>query len=270
MSLLMLMALLLDEWLGEAKRFHPLVGFGLYVSWLESKLRLTNQSPAMFLGGIAWLLAVSPFVILCVALVWLLPPIWLYGLEVVALYFSIGQKSLKQHGRAVALPLLQGDLTSARRGVAMIVSRDTKFLDATQISKATVETVTENTHDAIIAPLFYFLVLGLPGIVVFRLANTLDAMWGYRNEQYEYFGKCSARIDDVLGFIPARITALLMLLARPQYCRQTLKSIWYTGRNWYSPNAGMVMAAGAGALNIRLGGNAVYHGKEKTDLSYWK
>jgi len=119
----------------------------------------------------------------------------------------------------------------------------------------------ENASDAIFAPLFWFIVAGVPGIVLYRLANTLDAMWGYKNKQFLYFGKFSARIGDVLNYIPARLTAMTWLVLGNY---QSAKYCWQTQANqWYSPNAGIVMAVGAGALNIKLGGNAIYDGKEK-------
>jgi adenosylcobinamide-phosphate synthase len=151
--------------------------------------------------------------------------------------------------------------------MSMIVSRDTEALSEQQLVTAVIETVTENTHDAVIGPLVFFALFGIPGAVLFRLTNTLDAMWGYRSEKYERFGKFSARMDDILGYIPARITVLLILMSRPASLNRIINSVWNTGRRWYSPNAGIVMAAGAGALNVRLGGNAVYNGHKKIRLT---
>ena len=195
------------------------------------------------------------------------PPIFQIILNISVVYLAIGQNSLKQHGIAVFKPLLDEDLEKARHATSMIVSRDTSESNEQQLAKATVETITENTNDAVIAPLFYFACFGAAGVVLFRLSNTLDAMWGYRNDKYEYFGKFSARMDDLLGYIPARITTFLFTLANPLQIRITLKSIFGNGRKWYSPNAGIVMAAGAGALNVRLGGNAIYDGNEKQRLT---
>ena len=283
MALLLVAALLMDECFAEAKRFHPLVGFGNYALFLERRLNATDTQWPFMLGCMCWCLAVVPIVLLTVVGMWLLSlyaPSWLYYVVSAAvLYFTIGQKSLKQHGQAVAKPLAdylsgksdesdkQNSLHASRYALSMIVSRDTEQATPEQIATGTIETITENTHDAVIGPLVFFVLFGAPGAVLFRLANTLDAMWGYRTERYERFGKCAARADDVLGYVPARITSLLMALSHPIHAINVFKSIFLTGRRWYSPNAGLVMAAGAGALNIRLGGDAVYQGTRKTRLT---
>jgi len=156
------------------------------------------------------------------------------------------------------------DIELARERVGWIVSRDTSELNEEEISKAAVESLLENGSDAIFATLFWFAIGGATGVLLYRLSNTLDAMWGYRNNRYLYFGRFSARIDDILNWIPARLTAL-------SYCIfgdfKTAWHCWHTqGAKWYSPNAGPVMAAGAGALGLKLGGDAVYHGKLKPRL----
>jgi len=287
MTLMLMMALILDKCLGEPRRFHPLVGFGHYALFLERKLYLSSSKSSsvlhIFSGILCWILAVLPVVLLVTFLMWAIHaylPVYVYWISnVVILYFTVGQKSLHEHGLAVYQPLssydknLQAcsskelnDLCQSRTALSMIVSRDTKEATPQQIATSTIETITENTHDAVIGPMIFFIFMGAPGAILFRLCNTLDAMWGYRTDRYEKFGKWSARADDLLGYIPARVTALLMVLASPMNIIKTIKSIWITGRAWYSPNAGLVMAAGAGALGIKLGGNAIYNGKEKGRL----
>jgi adenosylcobinamide-phosphate synthase len=206
---------------------------------------------------VAWSLAVLPWVALVGSLHaeggWLR-----LGLDVGLLYLAVGGRSLAEHARAIAVPLAAGDLAEARSKLSWIVSRDTSQLDESGVAKATVESVLENGNDAIFGALFWFALLGGPGALLFRLANTLDAMWGYRNARYLRFGWAAARIDDVLNFLPARLTALSYALlghtSRALHCWRT------QAPTWDSPNAGPVMASGAGALDLSLGGPAVYHG----------
>lgn len=267
-ALIILSALLLDALLGEVKRFHPLVLFGNFVSRCEMffyPIKHTQHSVMFCRGMLSWWVAVCvPTSILLY--LYLLCPNWLQILfSVLLLYLAIGARSLAEHGNEVAKPLLAGDIVNARQQLSRIVSRDTQDLNEAQISSATVETITENTHDAVIAPIFWFLVFGVAGVIVFRLANTLDAMWGYKNKRYEYFGKFSARIDDVLGWPSARLTVLLFVCVsvfkRPV---SGLGQIYTWAKRWYSPNAGPVMAAGAYVLNVCLGGPAPYHGVLKS------
>ncbi|WP_412852469.1 adenosylcobinamide-phosphate synthase CbiB [Ectothiorhodospira shaposhnikovii] len=249
---LLLSALLLDRLLGEPPRWHPLVGFGALVDAAERRFHRDDRRRG------AWLVAmlVIPFVLL--ALLVSLPP-WGWVAELVLLYLAIGWRSLGEHGKGIADALTQGHLDQARERVAFLVSRDTRTLDAQDISKATLESVLENGNDALFAPVFWFLVAGAPGVVAYRLVNTLDAMWGYRTDRYGRFGWAAARLDDVMNWIPARLTALAYALAG--HTRVALDCWRRQGRVWKSPNAGPVMAAGAGALGIRLGGAAVYHGR---------
>jgi adenosylcobinamide-phosphate synthase len=181
--------------------------------------------------------------------------------DALLLYLAIGAKSLRDHSIQVLDALAHGDVNLARQRVSMIVSRNTEGLDSREISKATVESVLENGSDAIFGAIFWFVILGPAGAVLFRLANTLDAMWGYKTEKYLHFGWAAARFDDILCWIPARLTALSYALVG-----DTLGAIrcWrYQAKTWYSPNAGPVMSAGAGALRVRLGGAATYNGVAK-------
>lgn len=281
MAGLLLAALLLDELFAEVKRFHPLVGFGNYALFLERNLYPDTPRWQFFCGVLCWCLAIVPIVLLSTLFMWLISLLDIvclyYAVSAVLLYFTIGQKSLKQHGQAVAKPLQEIELLSldykiekikeARYALSMIVSRDTLQSTPDQMATATIETITENTHDAIIGPMVFFVLFGVPGAVLFRLVNTLDAMWGYRTPRYELFGKCAARMDDALGYLSARLTSILMALTNPIHFAKAIKSMFITGRRWYSPNAGLVMAAGAGVLNIRLGGDAIYNGKNKKRLA---
>lgn len=255
MALAMLAAVLLDALLGEPRRAHPLVAFGRLAVFLENRLHADRRVA----GVLAWSLAVLPPVLLLVVLQACLPG-WLdWMVAVLVLYLALGLRSLGEHARPVAAALEAGDLAGARAAVGRMVSRDTAALDAGRVAAAATESVLENGNDAVFGTLFWFAVLGAPGALLFRLANTLDAMWGYRTPRYGRFGWAAARIDDVLNFLPARLTAFTYALfgdfTRAMHCwRQQAPQ-------WDSPNAGPVMAAGAGALGVELGGAAPYHGR---------
>lgn len=253
------LALLLDRLLGEPRRWHPLVGFGRLVNGLEQALwHGACSSMSVRLRGLA---AVSLLLIPITALTFYLSQfVWLNMiLSVLVLYLAIGGRSLAQHALQVRDALYENDEANARAMTGRLVSRDTRELNATQMSKATVESVLENGCDAVFGALFWFVVAGVPGVIFYRLANTLDAMWGYRNQRYLHFGWAAARLDDVLNFIPARLTAFTYaLLGEFQKAIRCWRQQAYS---WKSPNAGPVMAAGAGALSLQLGGAASYHGE---------
>jgi adenosylcobinamide-phosphate synthase len=246
-----LAAVLLDRLLGEPRLFHPLVGFGHLANALEKRLNHRHLSAGM----LAWALVVLPFVVLA----WSVRPFAPFAVDVVLLYFALGAQSLCEHAEAIAKPLQAGDLPEARRRVGWIVSRDTSALDESGVAKASMESVLENGNDAIFGALFWFALFGGPGALLFRLANTLDAMWGYRTERFNLFGRPAARIDDILNWIPARLTALTYALLGQT--RQALACWKAQAPGWESPNAGPVMSAGAGSLGVLLGGAAIYHGQ---------
>ncbi len=248
--------LLADRLLGEPRRLHPLVGFGRWARAVEAATRRLGGNRGA--GLLAWALAVVPWVALAAALRGV-HPLAHWAVDIVLLYLALGGRSLAEHAEAIAAPLAAGDLAQARERTGLIVSRDTTALDAEGVARASTESVLENGNDAVFGALFWFLVAGGPGALLFRLANTLDAMWGYRTPRYLAFGWAAARIDDVLNALPARLTALTYALlgrsGRAFACwREQAKA-------WDSPNAGPVMAAGAGALGVVLGGPAVYHGE---------
>ncbi|MGB2972201.1 MAG: adenosylcobinamide-phosphate synthase CbiB, partial [Candidatus Competibacter sp.] len=176
------------------------------------------------------------------------------------LYLALGARSLAEHAEAVAAALQAGDLPLARERVGKIVSRDVDGLDEEQISRATVESVLENGCDAVFGALFWFVLAWGSGVVLYRLANTLDAMWGYKTPRYRDFGWAAARLDDLLNWVPARLTALSYVAvgAKPALAWRCWRE---QAPRWKSPNAGPVMAAGAGALGLALGGQARYHGE---------
>ena len=246
------LALLIDAALGEPPRAHPLVGFGRYALWLEQRLARRGYHGGVIAAGLALLPPVIGCALLERAHALALP------LDVLGLYVAIGHRSLRQHAWRVYRALLADDLPLARARVAQIVSRDTGAMGRTRVVVATIESVLENGNDALFAAVFWFALAGAPAALGYRLANTLDAMWGYRTARYRRFGWCAARLDDVLNFIPARLTALSYALVG--HCGTALRCWHHQGSQWASPNAGPVMAAGAGALRVSLGGGEFYHG----------
>ena len=260
-ALLCLGAALLDRLLGEPRRQHPLIGFG----WLAQRVEALVYGPPELSadarrerGSIAVILLLLPFTVAAGLLAWL--PLIGLAVALGLLYLALGARSLTEHAEAVATALQAGDLALAREKVALMVSRDAADLDEEGISRAAVESVLENGCDAIFGALFWFALAGAAGVVLYRLANTLDALWGYRTPRYLHFGWAAARLDDGLNWLPARLTALSYALVGSQPALA-----WRCWREqapfWKSPNAGPVMAAGAGALGLALGGPARYHGQ---------
>jgi len=257
--IVLVLALLLDRFFGEPRRFHPLVGFGKLADGIEKHLYGTVRTAdyqRRWRGILAVLLAVLPFSLLVSAIY--LQPLLQFGFEVLIVYVAIGANSLETHARKIIAPLQNKDLNSARKNVGMIVSRDTTKMQQPEIVRATVESVLENGNDAVFAAIFWYLLAGIPGVMAYRLVNTLDAMWGYRNPHYQYFGWAAARLDDGFNWLPARLCALTYTLLGNRVL--ALHSWHYQAAKWDSPNAGPVIAAGAGALGVSLGGEAVYDG----------
>jgi len=260
-AVVMSAAVLLDAILGEPRRYHPLVGFGHVAQRMERRLNTGDETPtaAQLRGAFAVATLVVVPTLAC-ALLMRLPGVRTL-IEILVLYLAVGHRSLREHALLVHDALSRDDLPSARASVGRMVSRDTADMDASRAAGAAIESVLENGNDAIFGALFWFALLGAPGALAYRLVNTLDAMWGYRTPPYLHFGRAAARLDDTLNFVPARLTALCYAL-----CGRTCTALrcWrHQARAWESPNAGPVMAAGAGALGIRLGGGAYYHGRWK-------
>ncbi|WP_444995162.1 adenosylcobinamide-phosphate synthase CbiB [Aliikangiella sp. IMCC44359] len=263
-SCILLSAVVLDQLLGETSRFHPLVGFGKASTWLESKLnRVRYSSFSLKLIGIAaWFVLIIP-------IAWLYtffyqPTSVYYLIDALIVYLAIGQKSLRLHALAVYEPLKNNDIPKARQAIQMIVSRQTSHLTKAEISRATVESVLENGHDAVVATLFWYFIGGAPAVIVHRLANTLDAMWGYKNNRFLNFGWFAAKADDWLGWPSAKLTGLLFILSQPAgwlNIKHLLINAYRQSQHYKSLNGGWVMSAGASSLKIMLGGRACYHGE---------
>ena len=186
-----------------------------------------------------------------------------YALSVFICFQLLAARSLFTETMKVYRALKNDDTDSARLAVSMIVGRDTDRLDKEGIIKAAVETVAENTSDGIVAPMFYMMLFGLPGMLFYKAVNTLDSMVGYKNERYLYFGRFSARMDDILNFIPARLSGIIMVWAsglNGYDARKSMHVFLRDRKNHSSPNSAHTEAAMAGALEIMLGGDAYYFG----------
>ncbi|WP_235839691.1 cobalamin biosynthesis protein CobD/CbiB [Cognaticolwellia mytili] len=270
-ALTLLIALLLDKNLGEAKRFHYLVGFG----WLANKLAVTLNSlsseniskisalKTKLLGTIAWCFLVIPLPVFYFLFIENLTWYWQIAADATVLYLALGLNSLHQHALQIYRPLKSGDLITARRFTGYIVSRETTALSEQEMSRATVESMLENGHDSVIASLVYYLIGGAPLVIVHRFANTLDAMWGYKNSRFINFGYASARLDDLLGFISGKCCTVLYAIQGLQQRKftQAIHNAYSQGNQYKSHNGGWVMAAGATVMSRKLGGSAQYHGK---------
>jgi adenosylcobinamide-phosphate synthase len=186
-----------------------------------------------------------------------------HAFSVVLAWSCLAARSLHRESKLVADALISGDLAEARRYLSYIVGRDTENLDEEEIWRAVVETVAENTSDGVIAPLFYLMIGGPVLGLAYKAVNTLDSMVGYKNERYLLFGRASARFDDFVNYIPARLTGLLVVLAAPFLglpAKQSWRIMARDGRNHSSPNSGIPEASVAGALGVRLGGTNLYGG----------
>ena len=275
-ALCVVLAFSIDRVFGEPKFYHPIVGLGKLARAIDQLLykrnaRLISRGVfAAFLVHLSALILVVAPIIICLTSLSLVHGvaadvnnnivslICLYGWSSVVLYVAIAPRSLVEHIGEIHQALMSKDIPKARYALSMVVSRDTRELSETDLARAGIESLTENENDGVIAPLFWFLCFGPLGAIVFKVANTLDSMWGYRNLRYNYFGRFSARLDDVLGYIPARMTALMFASPKGLFLKAMAQ-----GKTWYSPNAGPVMAAGALALGVGLGGRACYNGEYK-------
>ena len=269
--LILILGFLLDLLFGDPRwLYHPVRFIGLLVARLEIVFRklFPKTDRGELAAGVCLALSVT-IISAGIPLLILLPaarvhPGFAFGLSVFWDYQLLAVKSLKSESMKVYEALRERDLEKARQAVSMIVGRDTKDLTEEGVAKAAVETVAENTSDGVIAPMI-FLALGGPVLGFFyKAVNTLDSMVGYKNETYLYLGRFSARLDDALNFIPARLSGLLLVLASP-LVRLDGKRAWRIYRrdrkNHASPNSAHTEAAAAGALGVRLAGNAYYFGK---------
>lgn len=255
---------MLDIIFGDpAKLPHPIVWFGKAIAFFEH--RLNKGSHRKTKGAlVAISLIVSVFIVtyLIRHYLYLLPSItgrgWGWVFDSIIIFFCLAGTTLIREVRQVFLAV-DRSLEEGRKQVARIVGRDTTELSAQEVRTAALETLAENLSDGVIAPLFWLAILGLPGMMAYKMVNTLDSMIGYKTERYKDFGCWAAHIDDIANYIPARLTALLMAIASPR--KGLLRFIWRNGRRHASPNSGYPEAALAGILNCRFGGPHYYFGQ---------
>ncbi len=262
----MLIALCLDRLIGWPDQLyrnfsHPVVGIGALISTADQMLNRDNwPATVRKIAGIFFLLVImTGLYLVCRLIVSGIPSGWAgIGLTAVLAWPFLAAKSLSDHVQAVAVNLQAGDLPAAREAVSMIVSRNSEQLDQNAIARAAVESLAENTSDGVTAPLFWGVLFGLPGLVVYKAINTADSMIGYRTKKHQAFGWAAARLDDLVNLIPARLTGLMyVLLARAPV--HALTVMVKDAPRHRSPNAGWPESAVASALGIRLSGPRLYN-----------
>lgn len=268
-SYLPLLAVAIDRLVGDPRStLHPVVMIGNLIAFFEKKLLNLQHSSLVknITGGVLVILVLG---ITYSASWWIMELLgmihpwaqWIGGAFLLS--FTIAPDSLAKAGNEIYNYLVTGDLKQAQYKVGWIVGRDTDQLDVAEVTRATVETIAENIVDGIISPLFYFVIGGVPLACLYRAVNTLDSMVGYKNHKYLDFGMCSARVDDVFNYIPARLTGILLVLSAMLLrfnVHGTINSIQRDAAKHPSPNSGFAEAGVAGALDIRLGGLNYYGG----------
>ncbi|WP_373085241.1 adenosylcobinamide-phosphate synthase CbiB [Sneathiella sp.] len=274
--LIVLLACLIDALVGDPPALyrqvsHPVVLIGSMISLLEKYLNpLKGSTLRRFIGGALTTAIVILLAVFAGVLIALLCDALPLGIVLLAILASslIAGRSLFDHVEGVAVGLEQG-LDTGRRAIAHIVGRDPESLDEAAVSRAAIESLAENFSDGVVAPVFWFVLLGLPGLLGYKAINTLDSMIGHHSERYEYFGKAAARLDDLVNYIPARLTGALIVAAAYWQTGADGRWAWAAVRHdaarHRSPNAGWPEAAMAGALGIALAGPRTYAGKEVRD-----
>jgi adenosylcobinamide-phosphate synthase len=254
-------AIIIDVMIGDPHEWPHEARFAGMLSTVYERWFTRHFSRSILVGLLFWFMVVGTMLagyavihVIC----FLISPISSYVFDVFIVYQAIAARDLHKHGKSILQALISGDLSAARKRLSYMVGRDTQHLDASEISRATIESVSESLVDGIVAPLFWAVIGGAPGALIYRTANTLDSMVGHRTPAYEKFGKPSARIDDLLNWAPARLCALMICLFR-------VPASWSKVRReaaaHASPNAGWPEAAMAYALGVRLGGTNFYDGE---------
>ena len=259
---------LIDFIVGDPHRIpHPVVGIGKWISFFDRKLRRGNGDRRDLGRGVltvVLVLLVSTLVPAAVLFgLWMLHPLACFAADCIICWQLLAARQLMRESGYVQKELEKGDVEAARTKVSYIVGRDTDVLDRDGICRAAVETVAENCSDGVIAPLIFMGLFGPVGAFFYKAVNTMDSMIGYKNDKYLYFGRATAKTDDVLNFIPARLSALLMIAVCPLLKLDTKNAWKIFRRDRYkhaSPNSAQTESVTAGALDIRLAGDAYYGG----------
>ena len=258
--LVLLIGWLADRLFGDPSWLpHPVVGFGKIISFFEKILNRGRWR--MFKGAVVAILLIASTFLVCWYVLRRIDARSVYvgmAVKAVLVFYCLASTTLIREVRAV-FQALDRSLEEGRRQVARIVGRDTTQLSAQEVRKAALETLAENLSDGVVAPLFWYAVLGVPGMMTYKMINTLDSMIGYKTERYLLFGRWAARIDDIANYIPSRLTALMMLLVSGKI--RILPFVTWFGRQNTSPNSGYPEAALAGILNCRFGGPHTYFGE---------
>ncbi len=266
---LLMAAYLTDLLIGDPRWIpHPVVIIGKFISFLESRLYKENaNSHTIFAQGLLLVILVMVFTLVCIfGVLYLSRLIHPYLYIAVYIWFlasTLAVKGLGQAGLGIFKNLEKHDIHTARKKTGEIVGRDTDNLSEEEIARAAVETVAENTVDGVTAPLFYALIGGLPLAMLYKAVNTMDSMVGYNNDHYKFFGRAAAKLDDLVNYIPARLTSLIMLLASfilKYHWKRGWKVLLTDARKHPSPNSGYSEAVAAGVLGIQLGGTNYYGG----------
>lgn len=258
-------AMMLDVLIGDPRRWPHIARCAGALSTAYERRLTRHFGRTVLLGILFWFLVVGTMLagyVIIHSVCLLVSPVAGYIFDVVVIYQAIAARDLQEHAKAVLQPLIAGDIGAARKRLSWMVGRDTETLDQTEISRAAIESVAESLVDGIVAPLFWSVITGAPGALIYRTANTLDSIVGHRTEAYEKFGKMSARTDDLLNWLPARICALVLCLFR---CPGSWTTVRREAMLHASPNAGWPEAAMAYALGVRLGGCNYYDG-ERVEL----
>ena len=261
------LAFCLDLLIGDPQRLPHLIRWmGRAIEYFEPLFRRLTLPPVwsgtLFATGLIFTVFILSGLLIIMARA--IHPVAGVVLEVGMLFYCISVRSLGKAALDVHTALRTRGLDAGRVAVAMIVGRETKALDESEVARAAVETVAENLVDGVLSPLFFAALGGAPLALAFKMTNTLDSMVGYKNEKYRDFGKAAARIDDIANFIPARAAVFFIALAAQVICKRgksALRTGFRDGRKHTSPNAGFPEAAFAGALKIQLGGPGIYHGR---------